>query len=393
MRNPENRSLRWFSLFTAFATLCLICIGGLVTSHGAGMAVPDWPNTYGYNMFAFPISQWVGGILYEHSHRLIASFVGLLTTILALWLWIKETKGSARWGGAAILFFCMAILGVRKMPVYWTMAALAPVVIIFGFMQARRNPGTLRWVGVVAFAAVILQGVLGGLRVTEMKDEIGIFHATLAQLFFVLICSIALFHTGFWKKLPVQALNDRLNLRYLFVAGTLLILAQLVLGATMRHQHAGLAIPDFPKAYGKWWPDMSEQAIAGYNGARLEATAYEPITATQIMLQMFHRIVAVLILVTVSVSARLTIKELRWQNPLSKIAASWMFLILFQVFLGATTIWKNKAADIATAHVAIGALSLVTGALLSIVGFRALKPATVKSVASEPAFAQAVPSK
>src|SRR5258708_4613889 len=123
-----NRSLRWLSILTAFATLCLICIGGLVTSHEAGMAVPDWPTSYGYNMFFFPFLKWwrVGNIFYEHSHRLFASGVGLLTTILAIWLWVKEKR---RW---------------------------------------------LCWLGVIAFFAVVLQGVLGGLRVTQMKDEIGI---------------------------------------------------------------------------------------------------------------------------------------------------------------------------------------------------------------------------
>src|SRR5882762_6443008 len=81
-----NRWLSRFSLLTALATLALIVIGGLVTSHGAGMAVPDWPNSYGYNMFLFPISQWVGGIFYEHSHRLVATVVGVLVVALTRWL-------------------------------------------------------------------------------------------------------------------------------------------------------------------------------------------------------------------------------------------------------------------------------------------------------------------
>ena len=68
-QTPNNPILAAFAVFTAISTLFLICVGGLVTSHGAGMAVPDWPNTFGYNMFLFPVSQWVGGIFYEHSHR------------------------------------------------------------------------------------------------------------------------------------------------------------------------------------------------------------------------------------------------------------------------------------------------------------------------------------
>src|SRR6478752_6408574 len=85
-----NRRSSWlhrFAWFTSIATLFLICSGGMVTSKGVGLAVPDWPTTFGYNMFLFPVSQWVGGVLFEHSHRLGGSFVGTLTIILAVWLW------------------------------------------------------------------------------------------------------------------------------------------------------------------------------------------------------------------------------------------------------------------------------------------------------------------
>ena len=179
-----------------------------MTSHGAGMAVPDWPTTYGYNMFAFPFSQWLftgNGIFYEHSHRLVASAVGFLTTILMIWLWVKEQR---RW---------------------------------------------LRWLGVIAFIAVCVQGLLGGLRVTLYKDELGIFHATLAQLFLVLVCSIAFFLSNAWKRLISAPGNIEFHrfFRPTLFAASILILIQLILGATMRHQHAGLAMPDFPLAYGK----------------------------------------------------------------------------------------------------------------------------------------------
>src|SRR5436309_3580797 len=98
-----NPWLNRFTILTAIATLALIRIGGLVTSHEAGMAVPDWPNSYGYNMFLFPVSKWMGGIFYEHSHRLAASVVGLLTTILCLWLWVRETRSRQRWVGIALV--------------------------------------------------------------------------------------------------------------------------------------------------------------------------------------------------------------------------------------------------------------------------------------------------
>src|SRR5947207_2613273 len=117
----------YLAWLTCIATLLLICSGGMVTSKGVGLAVPDWPTTFGYNMFLFPVSKWVGGILFEHTHRLMGSIVGFLTIILAMWLWLSENR---QW---------------------------------------------VRNLGVIALAGVILQGILGGLRVTMMKDEIGVF--------------------------------------------------------------------------------------------------------------------------------------------------------------------------------------------------------------------------
>src|SRR5881628_341384 len=189
-RTTDNPCLARFAVLTALATLVLVCFGGLVTSHEAGMAVPDWPDSFGHNLFFFPISQCVGGIFYEHTHRLVASGVGLLTTILAVWLWLKESR---RW---------------------------------------------LRWLGIVAFFAVVLQGVLGGLRVVLFKDELGIVHATLGQFFFALTGSIALFTGRRWAKaeaLPAASAGQK-GLRRWFLLTTLLIVGQLMLGATMRHQ-------------------------------------------------------------------------------------------------------------------------------------------------------------
>ena len=133
-----NRPLHWFAVMAAVATFLLLGAGGLVTSHEAGMSVPDWPNTYGYNMFAFPISKWTGGIFYEHTHRLWASVVGLMTTILAVWIWLKDSR---KW---------------------------------------------MKWVGLAAFLLVVLQGILGGLRVVLIEADLGIVHGIVATGIFCL---------------------------------------------------------------------------------------------------------------------------------------------------------------------------------------------------------------
>jgi heme a synthase len=319
-----NPWLHRFAVLTAVVTFLLIGLGGLVTSHGAGMSVPDWPNSYGYNMFRFPISDWVGGIFYEHTHRLLASAVGLLTTILAVWLWLKDSR---QW---------------------------------------------MHWVGVAAFLGVVAQGILGGLRVVLADAHLGIFHAIIGQLFFVLMASIALFTSRFWMELASgkKSFSMSHGLRRLALMATFLIFCQLIIGATMRQAHAGLSIPDFPLAYGKIWPDTSAAAVASYNEHRMEIYAVNPITAFQIILQMTHRLTALAIFIFVAACAWQAWRRLGKKDSLAKFALFWLALIFVQIGLGAWTIWSDKAADIATLHVMVGALSLVTGALWCIVAFR-----------------------
>src|SRR5436309_10360227 len=249
------RSTSWlhrFSFFTAIATLLLICSGGMVTSKGVGLAVPDWPTTFGYNMFLFPVSKWVGGILFEHTHRLMGSLVGFVTIILAVWLWLNEDR---QW---------------------------------------------VRNLGVIALAGVILQGILGGLRVTMMKDEIGIFHACIAQAFLGLLVVIALVTTNFWRTLANQRIDPQkfAPIKTLAIGITLAIYLQLALGATMRHQHRDLAILDFPTANGAWIPDTSAAALAKINAWR-DARGLSDVTAFQIWLQMVHRFLALVIAIAV----------------------------------------------------------------------------------------------
>jgi cytochrome c oxidase assembly protein subunit 15 len=385
--------LHRFAALTAVATLGLVGVGGLVTSHGAGMAVPDWPNTYGYNMFFFPVSQWVGGIFYEHTHRLAASGVGLLTVILALWLYGQNARPAMRWGGLFLL-----LVGAGTMvaaPRRWADGSVAGLVGLASFgaswVWPRCEPSAkwLRWCGVAALLAVVLQGMLGGLRVVLYKDAIGIFHATLAQLFFVLTCAIALFTSRWWQttsaRIPSRVAS---RLSTLFLLTTLMILGQLALGAAMRHQHAGLAIPDFPLAYGKLWPATDAASVEHYNAQRIEILAANPITGFQIGLQMVHRLLGFSILSAVAFSAWSARRVLGGGGFLSRLALVWLGLILTQVLLGAATIWSDKAADVATAHVLVGALSLGLGAMLSLIVLRelVLSRRTANSSAAAPAL-------
>lgn len=193
------------ALVTAAATLPLLFIGGLVTSKGAGLAVPDWPTTFGYNMFLYPWSKMIGGIFYEHSHRLVASGVGLLTVLLALSLWFGERRS-------------------------W-----------------------VRWLGVAALAMVIAQGVLGGLRVVWVEEILAIVHACVAQAFFALTVSLAFFTSEEWAEGPqragmadavrpfdrLRAVRELEPVRRLSVLTTAVIYLQGVFGAVLRFTGAG----------------------------------------------------------------------------------------------------------------------------------------------------------
>jgi len=196
---PRQRTGRaWLhrlALLTASVTFLLIFVGGLVTNTGSGLAVPDWPTTFGYSMFLYPWSRMVGGIFYEHSHRLIGSVVGILTVTLAVWMWIKEPR---RW---------------------------------------------LRWLGAAAVMAVIVQGVLGGLRVILISDgtTIAIIHGCLAQAFFALTVSVALFTSREWKQEPEQVPGAETGpLKRLSLLTTGLIALQIIVGAILTH--AGLLL-------------------------------------------------------------------------------------------------------------------------------------------------------
>ena len=315
-------------------TLILICIGGVVTSTGSGLAVPDWPTSYGYNMFLFPFSRWFGdtGIFYEHTHRVVASGLGFMMIGLCAWLWGSGERMRRKW---------------------------------------------LCWAGTGALGLVIVQGVLGGLRVTELNNFLGLIHACVAQAFLVLVALIALslsktwmcgFHKGVMGRFT-HAMRDS-GLRVFALILTFLVLTQLILGASMRHQHNGLAVEDFPLAYGQLWPKTGEREMQIINLSRVESHQM-PVTGAQIHLHMTHRVMACILTVLVGIFVYRLIRQ-NQSNLLGKLFAWIIFLTLLAQFtLGAWTVLSNKAADIATAHVFGGAVLLLELGLLTALLYRA----------------------
>jgi cytochrome c oxidase assembly protein subunit 15 len=289
-----------YSRFVVACTALLILAGSLVTSHDAGLSVPDWPTSYGWNMFTFPPSMWVANILYEHGHRLIASSVGFLTIVLVAWLWVVESRA-------------------------W-----------------------LRWLGVAALAAVVAQGLLGGITVLfYLPPAVSTAHAGLAEIFFSLTVAIALFTSPGWNA-DTPSVDDR-RLRRIATATTVAIYAQILVGATMRHTGAGLAIPDFPLMFGGIVPDHWDAGIAIHFTHRLGAVVVSAMaTATAVYVWRHHR-------------------------DAVGLARGSQLLIIFvvcQVTLGALTVLSSRQPWINSLHVVGGAVVLTTSLVITLWSWR-----------------------
>ena len=283
-RQSYSQWLHRLAVLTAVATFILIFVGGLVTSTDSGLAVPDWPTTFGYNMFLYPLSKMIGGVLYEHSHRLIGSVVGMLTIVLVIWLWIKDSR---KW---------------------------------------------MRWLGGAALIAVIAQGVLGGLRVIQQEQVLAIIHACFAQAFFALVASLVLFTSREWnEEIEVVQTNDATRLRRLGVLTTSFIYIQLIFGAVLRH-----------------------------TGARLDA----------------HLLFAALVAIHIFLLAKRILRDYLEHKRLVRSTSTLSLMLALQLMLGvgallSVMVFKEAmpvaaSVTITTAHVAVGALMLITSLVLTL---------------------------
>ncbi|MBK7974975.1 MAG: COX15/CtaA family protein [Deltaproteobacteria bacterium] len=303
MTTTENRAVRLLARATGLVTLILLVAGGLVTSKGAGMAVPDWPTSFGYNMFTFPVSAWIGPIAFEHVHRLLGSTVGLLTVALAVTVWRKDPRG-------------------------W-MRALA----------------------VVAVVTVIIQGVLGGLRVIHNAQLLAVIHGSFAHGFFALMIAMALSTTRLWEEANASPIPPEraAGLRGLAVTAAALVYGQILLGARLRH----------------------------FSGS-----------------VMLHLLGAVLV-VTAVVAARQRIAMASPRSPAARMAFVFQHMIWLQLLLGFIAYFAKMKAPIpefapwpavmlTVAHQVNGALVFATSISTALLVFRA----TAANLSSEPAAAE-----
>ena len=291
--------LHRFATFVAFCTFILIIAGGLVTSTGSALAVPDWPLSYGMLM-----PPMVGGIFYEHGHRMIAGPVGLLMIGLAVWLHLREPRA-------------------------W-----------------------VRRLGLAALGLIVTQAVLGGITVLLLlPPAVSTAHACLGQAFFCIAVTLALVTSRAWKQArpePASAVStgDTASpVVRLGIITTSAVFLQLAIGALMRHTDSGLSIPDFPLSFGHLIPPFESYHVA---------------------IAFAHRLGALVVTACIGTTVATVFRRHRRASAILGPAIALLTLLFCQVALGAFTVWSAKAIAITTAHEVTGALILATSLVLTL---------------------------
>jgi heme a synthase len=292
------RALHRYACVLVAATFVLIFAGGLVTSTGSALAVPDWPLSFGK---FFPRMQ--GGVLYEHGHRMIAGTVAIMTLVMALWAWRREER------------------------------------------RFVRN------LALIAFGLVIVQAVLGGLTVLLLLPlGIAVSHAATAQAFLCLVVALAMFTNPAWQTVSaVEPAGERPRLPLLATITAGVVYAQILIGAVVRHMGVGLAIPDFPLAFGRLVP---------------------PLDSPDVQLNFAHRMGALVVTIFICWTALEVMRFYRDQPLLRRPALALLALLAVQITLGGLTILSRRAVIPTTAHVAVGAALLATSVCLTLRAYR-----------------------
>jgi len=300
-----------FATVAASTVFLLLITGGLVTGLEEGLAVPDWPNTFGHNMLLYPISEMKGGVYYEHVHRLFGTLVGLTTLVLAALAWANRSPASIRWGATALL------------------------------------------------AAVTLQGLMGGMRVTgaitlsQASEDLApsiafaVMHGVFGQTVFAGLCVLAVASCPAWRESRAAVVRAASNPA---VALMVILLMQLVLGALYRH----LQIPS-PDGGAPAQPKWAMHAHLSWSVVALAACIWAGIRAMRAGAAR-----------AASTDAS-TVAPWIGSKGLRRTGAALHGLVTLQVVLGfLALIWvlKRDSAAIPTLEVAFTTAHQATGALL-----------------------------
>jgi len=308
MKSPYHIWLRRLSKLTVFSTLFLIFAGALVKSHEVGLSVPDWPTTYGKQMFAYPISEMVGGIFYEHGHRMVATIVGFFTMVQAIWL---------------------------------------------GFSQ---EPQWLKKIGFFALGMVILQGLFGGITVLFfLPPPVSIIHGILAQTFFMTTIVLAYGLSIERSKRTEISGPSEVKRGAVIMCG--LVYVQLILGALMRHTASGMAIPDFPTMGGLWIPTFSETMIHNINSTLFDLDI-DPVSRGQVIIHFIHRLGAIIVTGSIGFFGYKYGSFAKENKLVFAAMVSIIGIVILQFSLGAITVLSERSPYIASFHVVTGAALL-----------------------------------
>jgi cytochrome c oxidase assembly protein subunit 15 len=301
------------AMCAAILTFPLLLLGGTVTTLRVGMSVPDWPTTFGHNMFTYPLRDMLANeaVFWEHTHRLFGSLVGL--------------------------------------------AAIASVVAHLRF-EPRKS---VRWLSCAALLAVIGQGLLGGLRVLDNSEGLAFLHGSVAQAVFALIGAVAVMQSRVWMSASTSPSVRARPLRRLAVVATALVLAQIVIGAWLRHSGnmnaLGLHIVLAAAATAAVMVLMRELRLTAAGDAS-QGCAH--------LLVLRRRLLVI-------VAAQLV---------LGLLAAVWVYLVT-----GPHNPVSVGEAIFATAHVGVGALLLLTCVAAALWSHHAVSPSADWSSAARPA--------
>lgn len=319
-----SKGLQRFAWLVFSLIVLLIFFGGQVKSTNSGLAVPDWPNTYGHFMFSFPLDRMIGGIFWEHSHRMIASVVGLLTFALTIWIWRVDRR---RW---------------------------------------------MKNLSLAASIAVLVQGIFGGVTVLlYLPVWTSSVHGTLAQSYLCMVLILALALSPRWQESPRRTVDTgSVPLRSLVLWTVVAIFVQLMLGAVMRHSEAGLAIPDFPTMFGSWVPPLSAESLAHANSELaangiLDKMGLAEVTRTQILTHLAHRVWALVVTILMVWTGVRVFRRYGNVTELRRPAILMLSLLALQITLGILTIYTEKQPSVTTLHVTIGALTLAAAVTLA----------------------------
>lgn len=363
--NNANKAIHRIAVVLCILTFALIVWGGHVNTTRSGMAFPDWPTSNLAPMVTYTPSEWLWAKdkFWEHGHRLFASLVGLVTTVLLLLAYRATPKADrpnkALMGVVGVVFATIvtAILGMNAMPVGVMESFMVGLgILMLGFIVRSAKASSeqrLVWLAMSAFVAVCLQGSFGGYTVrNNLPDWTSTTHGVLAELFFMIVLCITLLTSRSWNS---KGSTSTLSRSALAIVGATwgLTFLQFVFGALTRHTDSWGVSNVFPA----WSEDgfLPTSDLWQY---------------PQVVIHFMHRTTAYVVALMIIVQA-VVLHRYRQNTILSRATTLGVLLVVVQIALGAGIVWTARGELVTTLHVMVGVMLLVTNNIIMFTAFKA----------------------